>query len=250
MKAGNINKITSDNTTISADIGAFANNIVDNDSLKVFAAAGDNITITITLDSTISAEGFAFFNVEFEDDLILRTYDSGSVLIESKTFTSSDVSGFQYNNLVYETTSATAIKSIEIEFDGTSTDFENVLGYFWCGDWIDFECLETYQAKDNSNDSVTITRVNGVQFQSEYKYQTYNVTTRKTVEFLTLRSNMRTIMLDGYANKRPFYFDIEPVINGEVLLGILDAPASQYDNFDIDSNYEKAQTTLGIREVT
>jgi len=250
MKAGKVNKATSSNTNISADVGAFASNIVDNDSLKVFSVTTDNSTITVILDDAIVFEGVAFFNVLFEDDLILRTYDTGAGLIETKTFTASDVSGFQFQNLIYEPTSTTLVKTIEIEFDGTSTDFENVLGYFWIGDWIDFNCLETFQAKDTSNDSVTVTKVNGVQFQSEYKFQGYNVTTNKKVEFSTLRANMRTIFLDGYANKRPFFFDVEPQIGGEVLLGILDAPTAQYDNFDIDDNYEKAQTTIGIREVT
>lgn len=250
MKTSITNK-ASDATASSAVLaksGEPASNVLLRDSGRTYAVNG-NLDLTVDDLGGIETDFIALFNVFFDVDMTMTLYDSLGGFIESVTFTPSDWTGFESNNLIYEpTTSPLDLKSINITTTGATVD--KYIGYIWVGDFIDFGCEEAIQPFTNSNDKVTITRANTPDVNAGYEFDTFNITTNKNSDYKVLRDKFRLVFVDGFGRARPFYFDNVP-FDGELVFGNLDAPRVGYDFFynkTSPTGYD-AQATIGVREV-
>ena len=263
MKIGTTNLLTLSSTTmVCSDTslpGFDEDNIVDENTLKVWKVQDCNVTLDININvppTYIDPYFIALFNVDFETSLTINFYDSFGNIFETVTFARADRVGLDSKNIIYKVIDTSAgIYTIELIFAGGTPTYYTYCGYIWAGNWIDIDCPEKMKALDLSSDDLTVTRANRPDTKRDYNYQQYSVTTKKEFLFLILRDYVvRPLLALGYGNPRPFIFDDPPYYVSEVILGVFDSPKFGYDWFDMGDygggqKVIAGQITFGVREV-
>ena len=242
-------------SSVDENPGFYADNILTPDSGELYAVTEGTVILTIDFD-TITAQYLALFNVTIETGIQIELYDTGTAAtIATYNYTTANLCGYISKNLLVDNTdeAATDFDRIIITSNGASSDFITSIGFLWAGDVLDFGCIETIQPSDNNADGVTISRANTPDAQKRYKFQSFQVKTRKEIPFLTIRSNIRTIFEEGIGTPRPMWFPYETAFFGDINLfyGILPVNKASYDPFYIKDNNStfKSQITIELQEV-
>jgi hypothetical protein len=253
LKVGKLTKISGESfsSTVTAESGFDETNITNENSRKKWKVKNGAVTLNIQFTGT-TAECICLFNCNIKTDITIKTYSSyPSTVIETKTITVSQLTGFQSKNALFELTdTSTTIVAIDLVFTSTDTAFYTSVGYLWMGDLIDFGCVENMQPVDDSDDQATVTRAGTTDVKRRYNFQEYSVTLKKENVYETIRAVWRTILTDGFGTKRPFIIDESFLTSSELLLGIFDSPKAGYDiENQFSSTDNLTQFTFGIREV-
>jgi hypothetical protein len=258
MKIGKIQKL--ENVTLTSTVlnvtGFAETNIIDPNTLNLWKVEEGDVTLTIEHDS-ITADVICLFNVDLETSVQIKTYSAyPGTVIETKTILAAElITSLESKNALFELTdTSTSIVAIDLVFSGPTSTYETFTGFIWVGEIVNFGCSEAMQEAmqptDNSNDNVNITRANVSDSKEEYSFQNYDLTLKKENDFLTLRTNMRSILESGYGLPRPYIIDEPYFADPEVIYGILDSGKVAYDLFFTSKTAGTyiAQVTLGIRE--
>jgi len=242
MKASLTNAIN--NSTIvatSSASGQVANNM-KLPGIKKWKSLIANVTVTASFtDQDIKV--VALSNTNFTN-LTINLNKNGS-LVATKSFTSSDIEGFQQKYLLWDLLTDTNIDEIVLIFSGTIIP---QIGYLVASDYVDFGCIEKIQPFDNSADSSTVSRANTVTSNELEKFQTFNITLSKLNDLSTLRSLIREILMDGFCTPRIWILQEQNLFDNECVLAIMDSGKVGYDIFQSGTDLY-AQTTIGLREV-
>jgi hypothetical protein len=270
MIAGYVNLITADTATIACSVapqsGNEAINILDNYLLSVYKVLALSGTVTITLGTAKYLPLVTLHNIEFTTSCNVSLYSATDTLVYSETKTSTGISGFDYDSLVFlngasgnyngdeiKTFNTTPVKKIIISFVNASASDIFLLGYIFGGDITEFGCAEKIQPTDSSAETVTITESNVASVKNDFKYQAISITTSKNRDFITqFRPAVRNIFDTGYGTARPWVFCPPEMgyLIPETFLGILDSANLKYDLTMLSDNTKcLGQATIGIREV-
>jgi len=233
--------------------GKESNNILDNDTLRVYASLG-NIDVSIFNIGGASMDFVSLVNVFFDETLTIQLYDVGNSLLYEETFGVNDWTGLD-NKYIYMLVPSNIEYIDRIRVFTTGDDYtENWIGYIWAGMLIDIGCFEFQGIKpvSVSNDSVQISRTNHPHINESYLYRELDFTSKVTNDWKTVRAYGEIILSDGYGKGRPWIIEEEP-FDGEMMFAILDAPKIQNDYIYVNvstRNNNGGQFTLGLREVT
>jgi len=251
MKVGKLSKLSIENTTITSSedsLSGFGDvNLLNEQSLELWKVQEGSVTVTLEF-SSISIDAICLFNVTIENDITVKTYNSSLVETNSIILNKTDLVGIVIKNGYCELTNKSDIVKIEIITNGATSTFNTSMGYIWAGELHDFNDLEALVPTDNGADDVIITRANSTSTQQKYNSQSFKFTTNKNNLFSDLQTKIREILVNGgYSKKRPFIFKDCVYESENLILGIFDSGAFQYDLFDPDQDY--AQISKGIIEV-
>ena len=122
------------------------------------------------------------------------------------------------------------------------------LGYLFIGDLSAQLKFASIQPAVESADPASRTRAGTVESSQTYLIQTFQATLIER-EFSVQRATVVELLTTGFGEPRFWYWDEECIMNGEVILAVLDSPRLVLDTLFDSTDGSKSSVTLEIEEV-
>lgn len=242
-----------------ADAGAFSvtnidnvitpiGNLVTRNTIEAYIADQDGtpdaeISIDLGSDQTVDMvalaglEGFTgTINIDLLDGAVSQADQDVSIQTPAQQ---------TYAVAVFDSVTADEVV-ITFNTPGDAGTFD--IGYLFIGDLSADLKFANIQPAIESADPASRTRAGTVESSQTYLIQTIQATLNER-ELSVQRATVVELLTTGFGEPRFWYFGEDCIMNGEVILAVLDSPRLVLDTLFDSTDGSRATVTLGIEEV-